>query len=78
MKAYFRIVPDLHFTIESALAAGDDVLVSWLAEGVLRGHARGARLSARPVQITGCTVTRLKRKRIVHTWNYWDSSAPRG
>src|SRR5437763_2438574 len=30
MQAYFDTVPGQHFTIESALATGDDVLVSWL------------------------------------------------
>ena len=73
MRASFKVLPDLHFTIEGTLAAGDDVLVSWLATGTPRDEYSGAPLTARPLQVPGCTVTRLRAGKIVHTWNYWDT-----
>jgi len=73
IRASFKVLPDLHFTIEGALAAGDDVLVSWLATGTPRDEYSGAPLTARPLQVPGCTVTRLRAGKIVHTWNYWDT-----
>jgi steroid delta-isomerase-like uncharacterized protein len=73
MKASFQVFPDLHFTIERALAAGDDVIVSWLATGTPRDEYSGAPLTARPLQVPGCTVTRLRDGKIAHTWNYWDT-----
>jgi len=61
MKSCLDTLPDLRFTIESALTVGDDVLVSW---------------RALPSQVPGCTVTRLRGRKIAHTWTYWD--APNG
>jgi ketosteroid isomerase-like protein len=61
MKSCLDTLPDLRFTIESALTVGDDVLVSW---------------RALPWQVPGCTVTRLRGRKIAHTWTYWD--APNG
>ena len=73
MKASFQVLPDLHFTIEGELAAGDHVLVSWLATGTPRDEYSGAPLAARPLQVPGCTVTRLRDGKIARTWNYWDT-----
>lgn len=61
MKSCLDTLPDLRFTIDSALTVGDDVLVSW---------------RALPSQVPGCTVTRLRGRKIAHTWTYWD--APNG
>ncbi len=73
MKAHFDAFPGLHFTIEGALAAGDDVLVSWLTTPPPQRADHGAHLAAPPSQVPGCTVTRLRGRRIVHTWSYWDT-----
>ena len=75
MDRYLRLLPDCHFTIEGAIARGEDVLVSWLATGTPRDQYSGANLTARPLRVPGCTVTRLRDKKIVHTWNYWDTPA---
>jgi ketosteroid isomerase-like protein len=58
MKSVLDTLPDLRFTIESALTVGDDVLVSWRAI---------------PSEVPGCTVTRLQGRKIAHTWTYWDA-----
>ena len=73
MQAYFDAFPGLHFTIEGALATGDDVLVSWLTTPPQQRADGGGHLAAPPVQVPGCTVTRLQGRRIVHTWSYWDA-----
>ena len=26
-----------------------------------------------PLRVAGCTVSRLRHRKIVHTWNYWDT-----
>jgi gas vesicle structural protein len=72
MDMYFKVLPDFHFTIEGAIATEDDVLVSWLATGTPRDQCSGASLTARPLRVPGCTVTRLRDSKIVHAWNYWD------
>ena len=61
--------------VASATLGGADVLVSWLATGTPRDQYSGANLTARPLRVPGCTVTRLRDKKIVHTWNYWDTPA---
>jgi len=73
MATYFKVLPDFHFTIEDAIVTGGDVLVSWVATGTPRDEYNGATLMASPLQISGCTVTRLRHRKIVHTWNYWDT-----
>ena len=73
MKAHFDAFPGLHFTIEGALAAGDDVLVSWLTTPPQQSADHGAHRAVPPSQVPGCTVTRLQGRRIVHTWSYWDT-----
>ena len=75
METYFKILPDFHFSIEDAIVTGDDVLVSWVATGTPRDEYNGAILTANPLQVPGCTVTRLRHRKIVHTWNYWDTPA---
>jgi predicted ester cyclase len=73
MDTYFKALPDFHFTLESAIASGNDVLVSWVATGTPQDEHSGASLTTRPLRVAGCTVTRLRHRKIVHTWNYWDT-----
>jgi gas vesicle structural protein len=73
MATYFKVLPDFHFLIQDAIVTGDDVLVSWVATGTPRDECNGATLTAHPLRVPGCTVTRLKDQKIVHTWNYWDT-----
>ena len=73
MATYFKVLPDFHFQIQHAIVTGDDVLVSWVATGTPRDGYSGATLTANPLQVPGCTVTRLRHRKIVHTWNYWDT-----
>ena len=67
------VSPNLHFTVEGALASGDDVLVSWLATRTGPSASKRARRAASPEQVPGCTVTRLRGRKIAHTWSYWDT-----
>lgn len=73
MATYFKVLPDFHFLIQDAIVTGNDVLVSWVATGTPRDDYNGATLTANPLQVPGCTVTRLRHRKIVHTWNYWDT-----
>jgi steroid delta-isomerase-like uncharacterized protein len=75
MKAHFKVLPDLRFTIEGTVATADDVLVSWLATGTPRDEYSGRPLTERRFEVPGCTVTRLRNGKIVHTWDYWDTTA---
>jgi len=74
MDTYFKVLPDLYFTIEGTLATADDVMVSWLATGTPRDEYSGGPLTARRLEVPGCTVTRLRNGKIVHTWDYWDTT----
>jgi gas vesicle structural protein len=75
MVAHFKVLPDLRFTIQGTLATADDVLVSWLATGTPRDEYSGRPLTERRFEVPGCTVTRLRNGKIVHTWDYWDTTA---
>jgi ketosteroid isomerase-like protein len=73
LERHFSAFPDLHFVIEGVLAAGDDVLVSWVATRTRRRGAGDADAGAPPPRVPGCTVIRLQGRKIVHTWIYWDT-----
>ena len=73
METHFRAFPGLRFTIEGVLAAGDDFLVSWVAELTRRGVDGDAGAGAPQPRVAGCTVIRLQGRKIVHTWSYWDT-----
>ncbi len=73
MRLYLKAFPDLHFSIEGTVAIRDDVVVSWLAIGTNTDTFVRTPPEERWFQVHGCTVSKLKNRKIVHAWNYWDT-----
>lgn len=57
--------PDIHYTIESVVAEGDDVAIRWHWSGTHRGVFRGVAPTARPVTNNGIGIFRLRDGKIV-------------
>jgi steroid delta-isomerase-like uncharacterized protein len=60
--------PDLRFTIEDEIVAGDKVAVRWLLRGTQTGEFQGHPASGKAVDITGTSTFRLSEGRIQEIW----------
>lgn len=57
--------PDIHYTIESVVAEGDDVAIRWHWSGTHRGVFRGVAPTARAVTNNGIGIFRVREGKIV-------------
>ena len=75
-KPFFRNLrgsfPDLHMTVEDAIAEGDKVMVRVLVKGTHRGGELGVAPTGRPIGIAGIVLVRISGGQIVEAWNSWD------
>ena len=63
--------PDVKVTIDDAFRARDKVVVRWSASMTHSGHAFGP-ASGKPVLLTGITIARIAKGKIVEGWDNWD------
>src|SRR5688500_14063103 len=64
--------PDLHFTIEDQLIAGDKVAFRWRATGTHTGPLGEVPPTGKQVAIDGLILDRLENGRVVERWEQWD------
>ena len=64
--------PDLHFTMEDQLVAGDRVAFRWRATGTHDGPLGEVPATGRAVQIDGLIIDRLANGVVVERWEQWD------
>jgi steroid delta-isomerase-like uncharacterized protein len=64
--------PDFHVTMEDTIAAGDRVVLRWRAEMIHRGSFMGVEPTGRQVTVSGVTILRYARGKIVQGWDHWD------
>jgi steroid delta-isomerase-like uncharacterized protein len=57
--------PDIHYTIDDLVAAGDKVALRWHWTGTHRGEFRGVPASQKPVSTTGAGIFRLRDRKII-------------
>ena len=67
-----RAFPDLHVTIEDTIAAGDRVVLRWHAQMTHRGPFMGVESTGRNVTVSGVTILRYAKGKIVQGWDHWD------
>jgi steroid delta-isomerase-like uncharacterized protein len=60
--------PDLHFTIEDQIAAGDRVVTRWTASGTHAGEFQGIPPTGKAVRITGIDIDRIVDGKVVECW----------
>ena len=67
--------PDLHFTIEDQIVAGDKVSTRWTADGTNTGPFGDVPATGRRVHVDGLILDRLENGRVVERWEQWDQMA---
>ncbi len=67
--------PDLHFTIEDQIIAGDKVAMRWVAEGTNTGPFGAAPPTGKRVRIEGLLFDRVVGGRVAERWEQWDQPA---
>jgi predicted ester cyclase len=60
--------PDLHFTIEDQIAAGDRVVTRWTANGTHNGEFQGISPTGKQITIAGIDIDRLANGKVVECW----------
>lgn len=65
--------PDLRFTIDDVIAAGDKVVLRWHTEGTHRGEVAGLAPTGARASVTGISVDHWKDGKIVEAWTEWDN-----
>lgn len=67
--------PDLHFTIEDQIVAGDKVSTRWTAEGTNTAPLGEVPPTGRRVRVDGLILDRVENGRVVERWEQWDQTA---
>ena len=78
LKLYNRLrgaLPDIKITLEDAFGADDKVMVRWSAVATHTGDHLGIPATNRPIRITGITVARIAKGKVVEAWDNWDQLA---
>ena len=63
---FIHSFPDLHFTVESLIAEGDQVAAVWSMSAHQAGNLGPIPPTGKPVQLTGTSVMTLRDGKIVH------------
>ncbi|MBI2304513.1 MAG: ester cyclase [Chloroflexi bacterium] len=73
MTMYLSAFPDLRFTVEDLIAAGDKAVVRVTVRGTHKGELMGILPTFKECVVTGIDIHRLYGDRIVETWSNWDA-----
>jgi steroid delta-isomerase-like uncharacterized protein len=64
--------PDIRFTIEDQIAAGDKVVTRWSARATHTGEFRGIPPTGKQGRVTGITIDRVADGKVVECWTNAD------
>ena len=64
--------PDLRFSIEDQIVAGDKVTTRWTAQGTNSGPFGSMPATGRRIQISGLILDRVVDGKVVERWEQWD------
>src|SRR5829696_10194607 len=64
-------LPDLRITLEDDIAEGEKVVSRWRAQGTHQGELMGIAPTGNEVAITGITIHRIEKGKIVEEWENW-------
>jgi steroid delta-isomerase-like uncharacterized protein len=74
LAIYKTAFPDLHATVEDAIAEGDKVVTRWTVRGTHQGEIREfGPPTGRQVEIKGITIHRIDGGKIVEEWERYDN-----
>ncbi len=70
---YKTAFPDLHATVEDAIAEGDKVVTRWTIRGTHQGEIEEfGTPTGRQIEIEGITIHRIEGGKIVEEWERYD------
>jgi len=69
---YLKALPDVDITVEFQIAEGDMVLTYVTVRGTHQGELLGVPATGNPIEVTGMSVDRIERGKIVEAWVSWD------
>ncbi len=72
VTTYLAAFPDGRITIEDQFAAGDLVATRWTGGGTQTGELMGIPPSGKQVTISGITISRVEKGKVVEEWTNWD------
>jgi steroid delta-isomerase-like uncharacterized protein len=72
VKMFRDAFPDLHYTVDQAVEAGNLVTTRWTARGTHQGLFLGRGATGKPVAMIGITLFELDGGKIRKLWNVWD------
>jgi steroid delta-isomerase-like uncharacterized protein len=74
LAIYKTAFPDLHATVEDAIAEGDKVVTRWTVRGTHQGEIEEfGPPTGRQVEIKGITIHRIDGGKIVEEWERYDN-----
>ena len=72
MSALLVAFPNVRFTVEDQIVAGDKVATRWTAEGTHGGAFGPVPATGRRVRIDGLILDRVAAGKVVERWEQWD------
>jgi steroid delta-isomerase-like uncharacterized protein len=60
--------PDIHFTIEDQMAAGDKVTTRWSARATHQGPFQGIPPTGRQIRLAGIDIDRFANGKVIECW----------
>jgi steroid delta-isomerase-like uncharacterized protein len=72
ITGYLAAFPDGRITIDDQFAAGDLVATRWMGRGTQTGELMGIPPTGKQVTITGITISRVEKGKVVEEWTNWD------
>lgn len=65
--------PDIRFSVEEMIAESDFVVTLWMMTGTHKGELMGIPATSKKVKLSGVSLTRVSRGKIVENTTFWDS-----
>ena len=67
-----KAFPDIHYTIDLAIAEEDLVCLRWTATGTMLGDWGGQQATGKALNYSGVNIFRFKDGKVVEIWNHRD------
>ena len=71
-KGLLASFPDIHFTIEDQVVAGDKVTTRWVAEGTNTGPLGDIPATGKGVRFNGLILDKVVDGKVAERWEQWD------
>jgi steroid delta-isomerase-like uncharacterized protein len=72
LKGLLSAFPDLHFTIEDQVIAGDKFTTRWTAKGTHTGFLGEIPPTGKAIKISGLILDRVIDDKVIERWELWD------